>query len=151
MAEIKRIEYFEFTGFANEETNMYFESLDSGDSLAAIPKNFILRLTTQVQTLVKEVSKLVSLATSGKISSLWTATADSKFDIEYGLNKIILAVTERNTVFGIESNTGNNKWEKVIPSEWRIEGVYKKKRHHGIKDAVIHLVHRTEPRSQLMR
>ena len=52
---------------------------------------------------------------------------DVNFEKQSGLQKIIIAATRRNTIFGIDSKTGQIFWEKVIDNSWRIVQIYKTK------------------------
>jgi len=141
LSEIQEVQFFEYQSLEAQELNPYFEHLDEHkDNLADLPANIIRRLTAQSAKFTRFVNEFISTVTSPHFNIKDLIGRDANFEKQSGLQKIIIAATRRNTVFGIDSKTGKIFWEKVIDNSWRIVQIYKTKGSHAVKDVLVYLV-----------
>jgi hypothetical protein len=150
LSQIQEIQFFDYESLEEREINPYFDHLDeNNDKLADLPTNLILRLKAQTNKLVQGVNNLLKFAsTTVKLDKMWKT--DAKFDKHNGLQKIIIAITKRNTIFGIDSKTGTIFWEKLIENNWQVERIYKSKRNNLVKEALVYLKDKKSQQSKFL-
>lgn len=99
--------------------------------------------------MVRESKNLVGAFTKHGVKALWEE--DSKFDVQNGLTKIIFVITEKNTIFGLDSKTGDVAWERDAPADYTVQKIFKVKKHHETKEALVYLTHNSKHRSMLLQ
>lgn len=153
LSEIQEVQFFEYQSLEALELNPYFEHLDEHkDSLADLPANFIRRLTAQSTKFAKWANTFIGELKNVDLKNIKEFVGiDADFDRQTGLQKIIIAATRRNTVFGIDSKTGQVLWNKVIDHPWKIVQIYKTKGSHSVKDVLVYLVDESNKNAVLLQ
>jgi len=109
---LAKIQNAEMVGMGFQDTNFQVR-LFSNDNMfdpTTLAQNFINRLKRHVSYLQNFVVSLASLQLTAKAKQI---TPD-----RFGLNKVIVAVTKHNKMYGIESISGEILWQRMFPGEF---------------------------------
>ena len=132
LAYLDKVLFMKYEGFTDRLDNEYHRKINSneyqkkslGEKMAEAPINLALRIQTEIKDVIRFCEEAVVeiphfLSKIGSSSfwewknflQLWKAKMPESEEKKYGLQKYMISVTTKNTMFAIDSKTSNVLWK----------------------------------------